>query len=141
GALCLSSVFFEGIAVAFKIEGGIQKAVFPSSFYGFINLFFGVLFSAFSEEVVYRFYLPQAFKEVLSKKISNNLKLWVLSELISLLLFSLGHIYLGFLGFLNALVCGFFLRFCMIKTKSIWIPFAIHAVYNFLSLLMLFALS
>ena len=141
GSLCLSSVIFETISYFFEIGGGMQKVIFPSSLLGWSNFFFGVIFAAFFEEVIYRFYLPRAFREILGKKISkNNQRLSVLCEGLALLLFGLGHVYLGFLGFLNAIVCGAVLRFCMIKTKSLWIPFGIHAVYNFLSFLVVFLL-
>lgn len=151
GILCLSSVIFESASYFFRIGGGIQKVIFPSSLFGWINFFFGVFFAAFFEEVIYRFYLPRAFREILlkrltgkkkaSEKMFDNQRLSVLCEGLALLLFGLGHVYLGVLGFLNALVCGAVLRFCMIKTKSLWIPFGIHAVYNFLSFLILFILE
>gem|GEM_PF-1077184 len=165
GILCLSSVIFESASYFFRIGGGVQKVIFPSSFLGWINFFFGVIFAAFFEEVIYRFYLPQAFREIFGKlrifgnqksvkkdeivadsgiayvgDAENNLRLSVFCEGLALLLFGLGHIYLGILGFLNALLCGSALRLCMIKTKSLWIPFGIHAVYNFLSFLMVFLL-
>ena len=144
GFLCLSSVIFESISYFFKIDGGIQKIIFPSSFFGWVNFFFGVIFAAFFEEVIYRFYLPRAFMEIFGKlrirSARNNLRLSVFSEGLSLLLFAMGHLYLGLLGFLNALVCGVALRFCMIKTKSLWISFGIHVVYNFLSFLLAFLL-
>jgi membrane protease YdiL (CAAX protease family) len=151
GSLCLSSVIFETISYFFEIGGGIQKVIFPSSFLGWINFFFGVIFAAFFEEVIYRFYLPRVFREILQKRLTakkktsekmfDNQRLSVFCEGLALLLFGLGHIYLGILGFLNALVCGAALRLCMIKTKSLWIPFGIHAVYNFLSFLILFILE
>ena len=151
GSLCLSSVIFESASYFFRISGGIQKVIFPSSFLGWINFFFGVIFAAFFEEVIYRFYLPRAFREILQKRLTgkkkasekmfDNQRLSVFCEGLALLLFGLGHIYLGILGFLNALVCGAALRLCMIKTKSLWIPFGIHAVYNFLSFLILFILE
>ena len=147
GILCLSSVIFESASYFFRIGGGIQKVIFPSSFLGWINFFFGVIFAAFFEEVIYRFYLPRAFREIFGKlrifgkfDAENNLRLSVFCEGLALLLFGLGHIYLGILGFLNALVCGAALRLCMIKTKSLWMTFGIHAVYNFLSFLVAFLL-
>ena len=166
GSLCLSSVIFETISYFFEIGGGIQKVIFPSSsLLGWINFFFGVFFAAFFEEVIYRFYLPRAFREIFGKlrifgnqksvkkdeivadsgiayvgDSENNQRLSFFCEGLALLLFGLGHIYLGILGFLNALVCGAALRLCMIKTKSLWIPFGIHAVYNFLSFLVAFLL-
>ena len=165
GILCLSSVIFESASYFFRIGGGIQKVIFPSSFLGWINFFFGVIFAAFFEEVIYRFYLPRAFREIFGKlrifgnqksvkkdeivadsgiayvgNSENNQRLSVFCEGLALLLFGLGHIYLGILGFLNALVCGAALRLCMIKTKSLWMTFGIHAVYNFLSFLVAFLL-
>ena len=41
GSLCLSSVIFESASYFFRIGGGIQKVIFPSSFLGWINFFFG----------------------------------------------------------------------------------------------------
>ena len=150
GSLCLSSVIFESASYFFRIGGGIQKVIFPSSFLGWINFFFGVIFAAFFEEVIYRFYLPRTFREILQKRLTgkkkasekmfDNQRLSVFCEGLALLLFGLGHIYLGILGFLNALVCGAALRLCMIKTKSLWMTFGIHAVYNFLSFLVAFLL-
>ena len=149
GILCLSSVIFESASYFFRIGGGIQKIIFPSSFLGWINFFFGVIFAAFFEEVIYRFYLPRAFHEIFERRLQRyssnentiNQRLSVLCEAAALLLFGLGHIYLGIFGFMNALICGAALRFCMIKTKSVWIPFGIHAFYNFLSFLILFLIE
>ena len=144
GVLCLSSVIFETISYFLSAGGGIQKVVFPSDFLGFINFFFGVIFAAFFEEVIYRFFLPNAFKEIFGRikffrssgNSKENPRLSVLYEGLSLLLFAFGHIYLGVFGFLNAIVCGAALRFCMIRTKSILIPFIVHSAYNFLSFLL-----
>ena len=141
-------LYLTSLRLKNKFSGLNFLVIFPSSFLGWINFFFGVIFAAFFEEVIYRFYLPRAFCEIFGKiKIfrnsdvaQNNQRLSVFCEGLALLLFGLGHIYLGILGFLNALVCGAALRLCMIKTKSLWIPFGIHAVYNFLSFLILFLL-
>ena len=133
GILCLSTVIFEGISYYLNYNPGIQQVIFPQNTIGFINFIFGVIFSAFSEEVIYRFFLPLAFKEILSKKLTVYPKLWLFYEGLSLILFALGHLYLGIFGFMNALVCGFALRFCMIKTKTIWISFIIHLAYNLFS--------
>lgn len=140
GFICLTSVLFEALAWFLGVKSGIHNVVFPESFLGFVNFFFGVIFAAFSEEVIYRFYLPAAFKEILSRKIHDNQRLSVFCEVLSLLLFSLGHIYLGIFGFLNALICGIALRYCMVRTKSIWTSFAVHTVYNFLSFLFFWCL-
>jgi membrane protease YdiL (CAAX protease family) len=145
GILCLSSVVLEAAAYFFKISGGIQNIVFPKSIFGGINFVFGVLCAAFFEEIVYRFYLPQAMKDIFVKgKYDTSRKsfwLSILCETAALVLFSLGHIYLGLFGFLNALVCGAALRVCMLRTKSVWVSFVVHSAYNFLSFSIIWGLS
>ena len=137
GSLCLFTALFEGVSVVFGVKSGVSRVLFPDSVLGKINFVFGVLCAAFSEEVIYRFYLPQVFKDLLAKKFPKNRKLLVFCEGLAVLLFSLGHLYLGFLGFLNALCAGIALRLCMVRTKSLWIPFVIHALYNFISFFIL----
>lgn len=165
GILCISSVIFELLTFFLSLESGITNVIFPSSFLGWSNFFLGVICAAFFEEVIYRFYLPNVFQDFFYKRkmfrdqksertcdikegcrgfcstnYMNNLKLLVLSEGPALLFFGLGHVYLGLPGFLNALVCGAALRICMIRTKSLLIPFVIHTVYNFLSFLAVYVL-
>ena len=147
GALCLSSVIFELIAFFAGSKAGLHSVVFPAGFLGKVDFVFGVISAAFFEEVIYRFYLPRAFKELLFKVRKNpqnekiNLRLSLIAETASLILFALPHLYLGFFGFLNALVCGIILRVCMLKTKMIWISFAVHALYNFLSFAVMAAIA
>lgn len=141
GILCFSTAVLEIAAFLLKIDAGIHKIIFPDTLLGFLNFFLGVICAAFSEEVIYRFYLPHALKTVALKKFRNNPKQWLICEAAALLLFALGHVYLGVLGFFNALICGTALRICMVRTKSLWIPFAIHCVYNFLSFLFYFLAS
>lgn len=147
GALCLSSVIFELIAFFSGSKAGLHSVVFPAGFLGKVDFVFGVIFAAFFEEVIYRFYLPRALKELLFKVRKNpqnekiNLRLSLITETASLILFALPHLYLGFFGFLNALVCGVVLRVCMVKTKTIWISFAVHGLYNFLSFAVMAAIA
>lgn len=147
GALCLSSVIFELIAFFAGSKAGLHSVVFPAGFLGKVDFVFGVIFAAFFEEVIYRFYLPRALKELLFKVRKNpqnekiNLRLSLIAETASLILFALPHLYLGFFGFLNALVCGVVLRVCMVKTKTIWISFAVHGLYNFLSFAVMAAIA
>ena len=135
GFLCLCTALLEIIAYFSGIDSGIKNIVFPDSLFGKLNFLCGVIAAAFSEEVIYRFYLPRSFKEMLSKKFGDNPRLSLFCEGLALLLFSMGHLYLGILGFINALLCGAALRLCMIRTKSLWIPFIIHTLYNLLSFL------
>ena len=130
GVLCLSSVFFELLSFFGNFSSGIQRIAFPSGLFGFLNFISGVVFASFFEEVIYRFYLPEALKDF-----SINPKLSVLCETITVILFAAGHIYLGLFGFLNALVSGAALRFCVKKTCSVFPAFIVHAIYNFLTFL------
>ncbi|WP_407429367.1 CPBP family intramembrane glutamic endopeptidase [Treponema sp.] len=141
GILCLSSVILEFTAFFFKINSGIHNIVYPDSFIFYINFISGVVFSAFTEEIIYRFYMPLVLFELLSRKIANKRYHLILSESCALLLFTFGHIYLGVFGVLNAFICGAALRLCMIKTKSIWTSFIVHTLYNFLSFLLFWGLK
>ena len=139
GVLCLSSVVFEILSVVTGSESGIHQVLFPSGALGAMNFILGVCAAAFFEEVIYRFFLPSAFLEILkNREKAGNRRLWLFCEGISVLLFAAGHLYLGVFGFLNALVCGIALRVCMKKTESLWIPFGVHAAYNFFAFAMMY---
>ena len=142
GVLCLSSVVFEILSVVTGSESGIHQVLFPSGALGAMNFILGVCAAAFFEEVIYRFFLPSAFLEILkNREKAGNRRLWLFCEGISVLLFAAGHLYLGVFGFLNALVCGIALRVCMKKTESLWIPFGVHTVYNFFAFAMMWFLG
>ena len=150
GVLCLSSVVFEILSVVTGSESGIHQVLFPSDVLGAVNFILGVCTAAFFEEVIYRFFLPSAFLEILKRRLlrksvsrngdksAENRRLWLFCEGISVLLFAAGHLYLGVFGFLNALVCGIALRVCIKKAESLWIPFAVHAAYNFFAFTMMY---
>ena len=125
GFLCVISALLVLAGQLFGIDSGIVRVVRPDSPVLWCNFFLGTLLAVFYEEVVYRLYLPEMFR-LLIPKLSP-----VLSEFAAVLFFALGHVYLGALGFLNALGCGIALRLCIRKTHSIWFSFAAHAVYNF----------
>lgn len=90
-------------------------------------------FAAFFEELIFRFYEPYSLEKIsglLPKK--NQKKL--ISELVSALLFSVCHFYLGIFATINAFAAHFVLRYCFKKTSSIIFPLAAHFFYNLLSL-------
>lgn len=126
GALCVISVVFEIIGMFFHFEG-ISKVILPDSVNLWVNFFAGTICAAFYEEVIYRMYLPESMKHFIVGKPKIP---YFLPEIIAVLLFALGHLYLGVLGFLNALLCGIVLRICLLKTHSIWFSFIPHTVYN-----------
>lgn len=138
GAIFIVSAFFQLSALLEnKNSFNSQRIIFPENFFYFINFLFGTLFAAFSEEVIYRFYLPFALKENvknLSREKLNSEKSKTLNlffEFLSACVFALSHRYLGILAVLNAFFSGLVLRFCMIKSKSVFVPFFIHSLYNF----------
>ncbi|MCF0126639.1 MAG: CPBP family intramembrane metalloprotease [Clostridia bacterium] len=55
-------------------------------------------------------------------------------EIISLILFALGHIYLGLLAVINAAFAYFILRLCYKKTGSLIPGITAHFIYNILQL-------
>ncbi|MDE7290670.1 MAG: CPBP family intramembrane metalloprotease, partial [Treponemataceae bacterium] len=133
GFLCLSAAFFEAAGLCLKLRSQTQM-VFPSTFLqgGFCAANLAV--SAFSEEVIYRAYLPLAIKKIFGeeKKISQ-----ACAEIFSILIFGAAHVSNGILAILNALFAGFALRICFKKTRGIWAGFFAHFSYNALTLIML----
>lgn len=143
GTVCLGVVFI--VSATFKIIELIsngagfetQKTILPETVPYFVNFAAGTFFSAFSEEVIYRYYLPKALKEnskILSRnkiKPSKQKYLSLFFEFASVCVFALSHRYLGFSPVLNAFFSGAVLRICMIRSNSVLIPFLVHSVYNF----------
>lgn len=94
------------------------------------------LLSAFNEEVIYRFYLSDKLKQLLSEKISFKF-LGAICELFTLTCFALAHIYLGWISVLNAALAHIVLRVIFIKYKKLWPCVASHFLYNIVSLILL----
>lgn len=138
GLLCLISAILELIGYFSKIDFGISKIITPSNSYLWFNFVIGTICASFYEEVIYRMYLPESMKHFI---VSYPKIPQILPEIIAILLFSFGHIYLGFLGFLNALFCGIVLRVTLLKTHSIWFSFIPHTIYNFCVYLVLIKLQ
>ena len=114
----------------------LQKSVF----YQFFQIF-GILVYAFYEETMYRYFLPTSIGKnlsIISK--SENPPKWIfaLSEIIALLLFSFGHLYMGIFAVLNGFFAGIALRFLVWKTKSVFPSTIIHFIYNLVLYLSMF---
>lgn len=112
---------------------GINKVSIPVDIKlnQFIFILISIFCSAFYEEVIYRFLLPEILRIFL--KVKN----YVVAELFIIVLFSLGHLYLGAWACINALISGLILRVCYLKTKTIIVPFLAHFFYNSLSIIIL----
>lgn len=114
----------------------LQKSVFYQLFQ-----IFGIFVYAFYEEAMYRYFVPTSIGKnlsIISK--SENPPKWIfaLSEIIALLLFSFGHLYMGIFAVLNGFFAGIALRFLVWKTKSVFPSTIIHFIYNLVLYLSMF---
>jgi len=114
-----------GFIIAFfsSLTGSTQiELPLPSSIIEWIILCIFCLFFAYLEESFFRYYL-------LSKR--NELNLNTVSALIfSAVLFSIGHIWEGPWGILNALVSGLVLGVIFLRFRSIHGIAIAHGMYN-----------
>lgn len=127
GTLVLVSAVFQALSVfLIRKNGGTfsSSVVFPSSFFGWISLFLSIIFMAFNEEFLYRFFIPDYVSSFFDKKFA------LIFELFAVIIFAFSHRYLGICGIFNALCCGLILRLLFVKIKNIWILTGIHFFYN-----------
>ena len=130
GLLCLIAVTLELIAFAAGKSSVGMKIIMPDNMNLWVNFIAGTICAGFYEEVLYRFYLPEAMRHLVAKfpRIKQ-----IVPEAVAVMLFALGHIYLGIFGVANALLCGIVLRLCMWRTHSLWYSLVPHVLYNFCS--------
>ena len=136
GFLFLNGCFWQWISKA-----PVEKTFFSNSTLWYIFQIFGILGYAFYEEAMYRYFLPFSIGKnlsIISK--SENPPKWIftLSEIIALLLFSFGHLYMGIFAVLNGFFAGIALRFLVLKTKSVFPSTIIHFIYNLVLYLSMF---
>lgn len=134
--LFLNGYLWKIIARLHQEKIQLQKSVFYQLFQ-----IFGILVYAFYEEAMYRYFLPTSIGKnlsIISK--SENPPKWIfaLSEIIALLLFSFGHLYMGIFAVLNGFFAGIALRFLVWKTKSVFPSTIIHFIYNLVLYLSMF---
>lgn len=138
GLLFFFSLIFKAISFFFKntsVAGNISVEL-PVTFVQWIFCILSFLFSAFYEEILYRFYFPDALIRILQYKWNNKIII-IICEVLGLLVFSFGHIYLGWLSVLNATCAHIILRMTYKKSKTIWAGFFAHFIYNIISLILL----
>lgn len=139
GLLFLIAAVFELLNFFLLKKGHYVQAsqfVFDFNLFSTISLIVAVLSAAFCEEVLYRFYLPDFGKELFKKNRATDFFI----EIASILIFALGHRYLGVFGFFNAVLSGCVLRVLFVKGKSLWLCFAVHSSYNLFTIFILQAL-
>lgn len=104
--------------------------------YSVLSLFVAALY----EELLYRRFFPGELKYVFESDSPIGAKpqlskiLRIAFELAIILLFALGHRYLGVWAVLNAFTAGCVLRFFCIRTGSVISGFVAHFAYNLLML-------
>ena len=118
----------------------------PQGFFDFLICIFNLLFAAFFEEVIYRFYIPFGIKNFLFRKVfdENQSKSYTIFEksillfieIVTMLIFSYSHKYLGIFSVVNAAVAHLVLRFSFIRSKSLIPSTLAHFFYNFVSLML-----
>lgn len=135
GFLFSVSLVFKFIASFFENTNSTE-IIFPSTLKSWLFCILSFFFSAFFEEVIYRFYTPEILKYLL-KKIKSEKIIFILSEIFALLVFSIAHLYLGLLSVFNAMIAHIILRICFKKSESIYPGFFTHFFYNIISLILL----
>ena len=134
------SLFFVAFvleSIAFLTKQNQQNVtIFPIN--SKTDLFYCILkfcLAAFYEEVMYRLYLPEQLKRFF-KNTQNKITQIYIPEIITIILFALGHKYLGIFAVINACIACVILRICYLKTKNIFAGTIAHFMYNFVSLLL-----
>ena len=113
------------------------NVLLPDSFITWLFCILNFLFSAFFEEVIYRFYLPMSLHSFFSQKSQENKAVFILIEVICSLFFAFSHLYLGFLSVLNAFFAHIVLRSSFFVSRNIYCNTAAHFLYNVISLILL----
>lgn len=136
GLLLCSSLIMKAISAFTGNENNISSIAIPKSFLQWVYCLFTFFPSALYEEVIYRFYFPDALKSIISRK--NNKKIvMILCEIFSCLIFAFAHYYLGWLSIINAVFGHLILRVCYKKNATIWPGVIAHFIYNVISLILL----
>jgi len=121
---CLLITGFVVTIIGSYISGPSESITLnlPSSAAEWILLFITCLLSAYLEESYFRFYL-------LTKREEFNLNT-VSALALSVILFSVCHIYEGAWGFLNAVISGTILGFMFLRYNSLHGVAIAHTMYN-----------
>ena len=127
GIITLPSLLLIGIIIsilsAYTSESFMEITyIIPSTITGWLILIIFCFFSAYFEEVFFRFYL-------ISKKDELNMSTPAVL-VFSTTLFAICHIYEGFWGVLNASAAGLVLGIIFIRYKSLHGISIAHALYN-----------
>lgn len=146
GEICITAAIIELGAVFLKYKNPVQGSIFPNTPISFLFCMMSFACSAFYEEVIFRSFLPESSKKIVSSIInfckngeSDKLPLFFscILEIAVCLTFAFSHRYLGIPAILNAAFAHIFFRICYIKTSSIWTNTTAHFIYNILTLFLM----
>ena len=113
----------------------------PGGTFRFVS---GIIVLACYEEMLYRFFLPEKARMIVSLVFANpesariSRMFYALAEFIPICLFALAHRYLGVYAVCNALCAAIILRAAFWKKAPIFGLCAVHAAYNVAMLIVLF---
>lgn len=133
-ALACSAALWNRIA-AFAGENAVHAALPDETGRRFL-FFSGIIILACYEEMLYRFFLPEKARRIVSLVFANpeptriSRMFYALAELIPICLFALAHRYLGIYAVCNALCAAIILRAAFWKKAPIFGLCAVHAAYN-----------
>lgn len=133
-ALACSAALWNRIA-AFAGENAVHAALPDETGRRFL-FFSGIIILACYEEMLYRFFLPEKARRIVSLVFANpeptriSRMFYALAELIPICLFALAHRYLGVYAVCNALCAAIILRAAFWKKAPIFGLCAVHAAYN-----------
>ncbi|MBO4509065.1 MAG: CPBP family intramembrane metalloprotease [Spirochaetaceae bacterium] len=115
-----------------KSQNELTKTI-PEGFWENAYIVFSIFVSALYEELLFRQFLPEgafSFVKNFSKTAVNAKIARICTEIAIIMIFAMGHRYLGVWAVLNAFTAGCILRFFCIRTGSFISGFTAHFVYN-----------
>lgn len=139
--LCFGALVFSAFLwnrAAQYTEKPVQPIILPKDYIHSILFFSSTIILACYEEIVFRLFLPERAQCIAlhlrqKRETAHGLQsmLYTASEAIPIILFALGHRYLGLYAALNAFTCAVILRVCMLVNERSLVPgCTAHILYN-----------
>lgn len=136
GMLFCSALVMKFLSAMIYKTTDNAAASIPQNFLQWVFCILTFLPSALFEEVIYRFYFPEALIKLISRKTQKHIII-ILCEMISCLVFAFAHYYLGWLAIVNAVFGHVILRVSYKKNRTLWPGVIGHFIYNVMSLILL----
>lgn len=132
--LTLLLIFLSGFILNIFFDSA-KPEVPEKTYFEWFLFFLLTVFFASSEEILYRYYLPNTFSFFIGNFFhddNSKTKRFLIesSELFSVILFSLAHRYLGIPAVIHAFISGVILRWNIKKTDTLVSVCLIHSLYN-----------